>query len=451
MSESHFRSGQVAKQLGVSSYHVRRLCEVGEINADLTAGQQWRIPASEIARLRREGIPDVPVESEDGEEDSTRTSYREADPGEPPEGLLASPSEELIGAAEEVKIVENRLKKRRIEKDAEEVEDWFRDRNRRQAALEAAERQKAEAAQAEQRRRRWLDSWIRYALNSRPYDAPRETELEIHQTVQTALASVQPDQPRHTTQRLVDAAVEKVLRPWKRKKEIRSAIESSINRLPWDINYRPEWAPLKQRALEAAAATIGKLPADATSREMEEVAWLAVQPMAKEHAHWQACQNLATWVMLPGGTVEDNQQASQAVSEALARLPVGTSQKELEKAKEAALEPFRAAIQGRKADAQQREEQARRESEKARQRADVERRVDRRLSSHLGEYIGELEEDEIEFDDPADRWELEKDLKKRIRPMLLSQVREEPDMSDQDLDELIEELVEEHIGEFLED
>src|ERR1039458_4633972 len=289
MSESFYRSGQAAKQLGVSSYHVRRLCEVGEINADLTAGQQWRIPASEIARLRREGIPDVPVESEDGEEDSTRTSYREADPGEPPEGLLASPSEELIGAAEEVKIVENRLKKRRIEKDAEEVEDWFRDRNRRQAALEAAERQKAEAAQAEQRRRRWLDSWIRYALNSRPYDAPRETELEIHQTVQTALASVQPDQPRHTTQRLVDAAVEKVLRPWKRKKEIRSAIESSINRLPWDINYRPEWAPLKQRALEAAAATIGKLPADATSREMEEVAWLAVQPMAKEHAHWQAC------------------------------------------------------------------------------------------------------------------------------------------------------------------
>src|ERR1039458_7133477 len=287
MPESFYRSGQVAKQLGVSSYHIRRLCEVGAITAEITAGQQWRIPGSEIARLRKEGIPDVPVESEDGEDDSTRTSYDETDPDEPPEGLLAAPSEELIEAAEEVKIVESRLKKRRIEKDAEEVEDWFRDRNRRQAglrqaALEAAERQKAEAAQAEQHRRKWFDSWIQYALNSRPYDAPQETALEIHQAVQTALASLHPDQPQRTTQGLVDAAVAKALRPWKLKKDIRSAIEAALRRLGWDINHRAEWAPLKRRAFEAAAGAIGKLPADATSREMEEVASLAVQ-RSEEH------------------------------------------------------------------------------------------------------------------------------------------------------------------------
>ncbi len=451
MPESYYRTGQAAKQLGVSSYLLRRLCEEGEIIAEITDGQQWRIPASEITRLRREGIPDVPVELDDGEDDPTRTSYRETDPDEPPEGLLAAPSEELIEAAEEVKIVESRLKKRRIEKDAEEVEDWFRDRNRRQAALEATERQKAEAAQAEQRRQKWLDSWIQYALNLRPWDAPRETELEIHQAVQTVLASVQPDQSRHTTQRLVEAAVEKVLRPWKRKKQIRSAIESSLNRLPWDLNHRSEWAALKQRALEASVAAIGKLPADATSSEMEEVASLAVQPMAREYAHWQNCENLARWITLPGGTVEENQQGRQAVSEALARLPVGTSQKELEKAKEAALEPFRAAIQRRKADAQEREDKARRASEKAQQRAGVERRADWRLSFHLGEYLRELGEDEIEFDDAVDRWEMERDLTKRIRPMLLSEVLEEPDMSDQDIDELIEELVEEHVEEFLDD
>ena len=146
MSESYFRSGQVAKQLGVSSYHVRRLCEVGEINADLTAGQQWRIPQSEVARLRREGIPDIPVESDDGPDESPSASCREEDPGEPPAGLLAAPSDEVIGAAEEVKIVESRLQKRRLEKQAEELEDWFRDRNRRQAAQETAERQKAEGA-----------------------------------------------------------------------------------------------------------------------------------------------------------------------------------------------------------------------------------------------------------------------------------------------------------------
>lgn len=452
MPDSFYRSGQAAKQLGVSSYHIRRLCEVGLINAEITAGQQLRIPASEIVRLRREGVPDVPVESEDGQDDPARTSHRETDPDEPPEGLLAAPSDELIEAAEEVKIVESRLKKRRVEKEREEVEDWFRDRDRRQAELAAAERQKAAAAQAEQRRRKWLDSWIQHALNARPHDAPRETELEIHQVVQTALASLSPDQAWYTTQRLVDAAVEKVLRPWKRKKEIRSAAESALNRLPWDINYGLEWAPVKQRALEAATAAIGKLPGDSTSSEMQQVAWLAVQPMAQEHAQWQACRELVRWITLPGGTYAEEQQARQAVSEALALLPVGASQKELQKTKEATLEPFRAAIQKREADAQGREDQARREREEARQRAAVEQRVDRRLSSHLAEYIREMEEDDdIECENPADRWELKEDLKKRIRPLLLSQVRKEPDMSDEDIDELMEELVEEHIEDFLEE
>jgi len=53
MAESYYRTGQAAKQLGVSSYHVRRLCEAGEIAAELSEGQQWKIPASEIARRRR--------------------------------------------------------------------------------------------------------------------------------------------------------------------------------------------------------------------------------------------------------------------------------------------------------------------------------------------------------------------------------------------------------------
>ena len=77
MSDNFYRSGQAAKQLGVSSYHVRRLCEVGEITAELTTGQQWRIPGSEIARLRREGVPDIPVDSDDGE-DSTPRFLRES-------------------------------------------------------------------------------------------------------------------------------------------------------------------------------------------------------------------------------------------------------------------------------------------------------------------------------------------------------------------------------------
>jgi excisionase family DNA binding protein len=452
MPQDFYRSGQAAKQLGVSSYYVRRLCEAGAIAAEVTAGQQWLIPGAEIARILREGVPDIPVGPDDATASPGRASIDETAPEELPEGLLTAPSDALIDAAEEVKIVEHGLKKRRIEKDAEEVEDWFRERQRRQAALEAEEREKAEAAVAEHRRQRWLGDWIRYALRSRPRDAPREIELEIYQAVQAALAGLHPDQPRRTTQRLVDAAVAKALRPWKRQKDIRSAIESTPHRLPSGLNYDSEWASLKQRATEAAATSIAKLSVDATRSEMEQAAWLAVQPVAREYAHWQSCRNLASWITLPGGTSEENEQAGQAVREALVRLPVGASLQELQRAKDAALEPFRAAIQRREAAAQECEEQDRRERERARQRADVEGRVDQRLSYHLWKYIRELKaEGEIEFDRHSGRSELESDLKGRIRGKLLAESLATPAMSDHEIDDRIDALVDEHIEEFIKD
>jgi len=433
--------------LGVSSYHVRRLCEVGEITAELTVGQQWRIPASEIARLRREGVPDIPVDSHDSE-DSHHTLEERNDS---PDALLAPASAELIESVEEVKIVENRLRRRRVEKESEELEDWFRNRGRQQAEHAAAEQQQADAAQAEQRRRKWFDSWIQYALQSRPYDAPKETELEIHREVQAVLATLDPDQPRYTTERLVDAAVEKVLRPWKRQEEIRSAIESAVKRLPWDINYGQEWVSLKKGAWEAASAAVGKMRPDATSRDMQEMAWSAVQPMAREYAHWKASRDMAASIFLSDATYVETQQAQEAVREALARLPSSTSQKELERIKQATLEQFQSAIQKRKADAQQREEQDRQEKARARQLAVVESRVEHRLACHLGDYLRKLEsDDEIEYDSFSDRWKLEKDLKGRIRPMLVAEVRKRPDISDQEIEGLIEDLVDDHIEEFLE-
>jgi hypothetical protein len=46
--------------LGVSSYHVRRLCEAELILAEFT-GHEWLIPASEIDRLMKNGVPDIPA------------------------------------------------------------------------------------------------------------------------------------------------------------------------------------------------------------------------------------------------------------------------------------------------------------------------------------------------------------------------------------------------------
>ena len=79
---------------------------------------------------------------------------------------------------------------------AEEVEKKLRvDPSRGLDAAEAAERQKAEAKQAEQRRLKWIQDWTQYAINSLPYNARREAEMEVHAAVQELLSALDPSQP----------------------------------------------------------------------------------------------------------------------------------------------------------------------------------------------------------------------------------------------------------------
>ena len=59
MPETCYRTGQAAKLLSRSSYEIRRLCEAGLIDADYS-GKQWRIPAAEVERLRKDGVPEIP-------------------------------------------------------------------------------------------------------------------------------------------------------------------------------------------------------------------------------------------------------------------------------------------------------------------------------------------------------------------------------------------------------
>src|SRR5215831_10920150 len=96
-----YRMGQAAKELGVTSYRIRRLCETGMINAEFTAGRQWEITASEIERLKRDGVPSAPkiIDTDDAEASSAPNGNERAAPT-----LLADPSPEMIDAAEQAEI-----------------------------------------------------------------------------------------------------------------------------------------------------------------------------------------------------------------------------------------------------------------------------------------------------------------------------------------------------------
>src|SRR5215469_3563527 len=141
-----YRVGQAGKDLGVSSYRIRRLCETGLIYADFS-GKQWQIPATEIERLKREGVPSAPKIVDDFEdaEQSRAPNAKAAN------ALLADPSPEMIAAAEEAEmsgqqltVAKNRLEQNRVRRDEVEIEDFFMERQKRLQEQEAEERRRYE-------------------------------------------------------------------------------------------------------------------------------------------------------------------------------------------------------------------------------------------------------------------------------------------------------------------
>jgi hypothetical protein len=407
------------------------LCENRVIAAETTPGGHWRVPASEVERLKRDGLPPIPrpLPTESAPPARNGAAGRDVHPE-----LLAEPSEEVVAAADQVAITRSLLERRKIDREIEETEDWFRERQRRQVEAEAEERQRTEAQQAEQQRLLWMQEWTQYALNSLPYDARREVEMEVHTTVQEALSLLQPSQSESITRRLVDASVHRALGPWTRKQEIERALQAGMNRLPWDVRYASEYAPLKQRAWDAAVAAVGKVRAEASYNEIETAAEQAVQPMIREYDHQQACQRIVGRVYIYDATQEEQEAAQEAVRKALAALQIDAAPKHLEKAEETALAPYKAAVATRK-------EKARLESEKQSQRRAAEWRVDFQLD-HIARYL----EQEYDFDGGYGERRREADrLRPLIREALIEELLENPDMSADEIRESIEDQIKDRV------
>src|ERR1700720_3620202 len=187
MSNAYYRSGQAARVWAISPHLVRRLCEAGLIAGERTAGGQWKIPHSEVERLKKDGIPEIP--SSLAHEDP---QYEEEDSF--PEESLPLPTSD--GAATSAKAVDN-----------EATRNWFRECRRVEAETLSQQRQasldKSARDQAEQEHIAWRDSWMAQALLRLPPGAPPETRLAVRETVDEVLTGLGP---RHSWQ-VVDSLV----------------------------------------------------------------------------------------------------------------------------------------------------------------------------------------------------------------------------------------------------
>lgn len=294
---------------------------------------------------------------------------------------------------------------------------------RQQARLEEARQAEAREqaaceADARDRRRQWEVSWLDYALKLLPRDVPRSFEIDVHEAVAELLPKLDSHQPEQLTQRLIQAAIDKALQPWHRKKEIEKIIEQARDQLPvharsWSSTPN-EW---EARVMRSAADAIAQLGSDVPLVEIRAAAVEASKKVCVEYEAWKAaedhrraCQDMVRWVA-------DGDDAREAVRQALENLPVGTTRAKMEKARDAALAPFRAA-------------------NKAAAEADF-------YLCHVSSYIEELgneESGEWNLGNWSKRYDLAAKLKSKLRPLLIQKLVERT-MDMDEINDFIEDWV----------
>jgi len=379
MDTLFYSSGKAALVLGVTQEHIRDLCSTGTIAAQSSNGGQWRISKAEVERLKRDGLPPL----------ARALPGHNAPPPAAGHGLFAKPSEQVIEAAEEVVVLENEVKGLGLRRQKEEALDWFRERQEeeaeRVAAQEEIERQQREAereerAQAEQRARRqdWFTRWQQYALRSIPAEARNQVEIELYEAISQVLVRLEPAQDRAITQRLVDAGIEQILGPWRRRREIEAVLLAARDEwLPWNMRSVCELSEHQIRAVKVAAAAIAALRDSATLEEIRAVGKAAVQKIVAEFEAEQANHRAARedtemreWIIkcarFPDRLSDPGKEmATQAIREALARLPSGTPRPALDRAVAETLAPYHVAVAALQAEAQA--QQRRRQDQALRQ------------------------------------------------------------------------------------
>jgi len=337
MNDLFFTTGQAAKELDVPQSRIRALCSARAIACEVTAGGQFRIPTAEVARLKRDGVPAIPRPLPDADRVSAKRSTS---------GLLGDPSRDVIASAESVVKLENDVRSIGLLKEKEEGLDWFRERKARQQKAQAqrdqAESEREAAEERERGRRLWESKWIHHAFALIPADAPATSKLDVDACVREALSRLDIDTSEDHVEQLVDAAVAKALESWLLANRRESVAKETVDRA------KPPFLDdaAARRLYSTARAAIEKLPATASLQDMGAIAAGSIKRPLEEIAHQERCQETVdrVWCQISAATSQETDEAKERVTAALARLPVGVSRRQIDEARDAALEPTRKAI-----------------------------------------------------------------------------------------------------------
>ena len=282
---------------------------------------------------------------------------------------------------------------------------------------------------------RFFSDRVAYALRCVPDDAPRDLELDVHGQVANALTALQIDQPEFAVRRVIEAAVEKALIPWRRQAQRRQAIDAAIDCLPFQLRHNRDFADQKQAAIRIAAHAVDQAHPDDDYDSLEAAAKHAVGPILKAFEHAQVSEQVVAWTIVRGATSREDDEAKELVRTALAKLPVGSSRAQMERVRDEALIPLLIRIADR-----ERAEVATAEEHRRRQAAEW------RVQSQMG-YIDDYLQGSYAYDDSYsgvyERLGDARRLRAAIRGALVEECVADPTLDDDDIRSRIEELVDE--------
>lgn len=400
MPEATYSTGAAAQRLGVSQHHVRRLCEVGLVDADQTSGGRWRIFAGEIERLLQEGIPPLPAPPAERPNPARPSPVIPRMP-EPTAAPGPVESDDVREARDSVVIVEHRLQRRKLELEAEQVEDQFRERDRTRQAQEDEQRRHQVQASAAEARRQWEEGIIEDTFARLPGDCPPEIRLAVQMKVREALHNLSPNSAARVTNETVRAAVETAMQPYYLARRIAEAIEAAVYSLPRAALYHDSPWIIEARAAAKRAATRPEVIED--SSLMRTAAIQAVAAIPRKFERKQTMDRLLSalrfWQL---GTASEAERKAvmKCAADALEALPANAGEQDMEEALRVALEPH--------------EKSLRRRLQEAERELKI-RQVVQKGMGHVSHYllIGAWE-----FDSYDERAETEKELKADLLPHL---------------------------------
>jgi hypothetical protein len=411
--------GEAEKATGIQRTRLDHACRVGRLPYRRSETGARLLSHDVVEKLRKEGLKSFPRPYDP----IASSNEQVASPASVTHGIGTTAQRERVeqkrGELEELRI-DRDLRQQREKERQEKAERRVAAAAERQAqaeeraqaqrqiqqlrleeAREAEAREQAESeTEVRHRRQEWETSWLDYALKLLPSDLPRNLELDVHQVVADLLPKLDAEQPEQLTKRLIQAAIDKALQPWHKRKQIEKIIEETRNQLPAHVrswsSTPNEW---EARAMRTAADAIAQAGEDAPLAKIRATAVEAGNKVRAEYEAWkagenhrQACEQMVQWVF-------DGDDAREAVRQVLEKLPVGATRVKMENARDAALAPFRAAKKAA---------------------ADADRYL-HHVANHI-EKLGNEETGDWDLGDYFERCRLAEKLRAKLRPVLIQKL-----------------------------